>query len=194
MFLTFAHTHYLKIPYSLRAIMILLTKGYYAESALLVRNLFEALVQLRYFCQNKDKLNNHVVGVNRVRIRQMLDEYSDNLYSTVYKALSTIAHAEFGSSVFRTNYTSPEDGETIMGSVYNKQFYYFITNQLTAITYGLLNYIHIFFNHYDSLVPADVENFRHTTLNNLEKIIFANPKSEKFLKEISKLIGLSVNF
>ena len=191
MFLAFAHNHYLKIPYTLRSIIILLTKGYYAESALLVRNLFETLVQLRYFHTYKDKLHNHVIELKRIKIKQMVDEFGEDLYSTVYKALSVIAHAEFGSSVFRTNYKSPKNGKIIMGSIYNKQFYYFITNPLSAITYGLINFISIFFRHYNTLVPEEIENFRQNSLKKVENIIFSDPKSEIFLKDISKLIGLN---
>ena len=194
MFLTFAHNHYLKIPYSLRAIMILLNKGYYAESALLVRNLFETLVQLRYFHKHKDKLNNHVLKTKKVSIRQMVCEFNENLYTTVYAALSTVAHAEFGSLVFRANYSSAQGGKTIMGSIYNKQFYYFILNQLSAITYGLLNFINIFFDHYGGLVPSKVEDIRCKTLNSVKDVIYSEPKSKDFLKDISSLIGLTVEF
>ena len=192
MFLTFTHTHYLKIPYTIRATTLLLETGYYAESALLVRNLFEVLVQLRYFQLNKNLLNEYVLKTKKTSYRTMIAYFNDNLYTTVYHALSTISHAEFGSTIFRTNYKSPSEGKTIMGCEFNKMFYHFNMNILTAILYGLLNFIPAFFNQYLQNVPKNIEEQRKKCVIEVDKILNSEPKSIALLKDISALIGLNL--
>ncbi len=144
-FLTFTHNHLLKVPYTIRAVSILGETGYYLESTLLVRNLLEILVQLRYFQKNKDKLNDHVLKVKKVRLRTMFDEFNPNLYKTVYFVLSEVAHGGFGASVFMTKYSSPQEGKVIMDCDYNEMFFNFILNQMIPIVFGMLNFVPLFF-------------------------------------------------
>jgi len=54
-YMAFAHNQLLKLPYTVRAVTILTERGFYLESAQLVRHLLEVLVQLRYFNKHKEK-------------------------------------------------------------------------------------------------------------------------------------------
>ncbi|MBI4811016.1 MAG: hypothetical protein HY800_06175, partial [Ignavibacteriales bacterium] len=55
-FHAFAHHDYLRIPYTIRAISLLIESGYYLEATVLLRNLYEVFVQLRYFHAHKKLL------------------------------------------------------------------------------------------------------------------------------------------
>ena len=191
MFFAFAHLHFLKIPYTLRATALLLERGYYAESAQLVRNLFEVIVQLRYFQLNKNLLNDYVLKIKKITNRTMIGHFNDNLYTTVYSALSTISHSEIGSTIFRTYYKSSSEGRTIMGCQFNSRFYHFIMNILEAIIFGLLNFIPSFFDQYLQNVPESIEDQRIKCLNEISIILNAEPKSLEFLDNIALLIGLN---
>ena len=163
-FLTFAHSHLLKIPYTTKAISILVEKGYYLESAVLIRNFLEIIVQLRFFQRNKEKLNDYILKKIKITLKTMFDEFNTNLYTKMYYALCEAAHGGFGSSIYRTTYKSPKDGITIMGSKYNEMFANYILNQLIPLCYGCVNFIPMFFKHYKDLVPNNIESNRESVL------------------------------
>ena len=187
-FMAFAHSQFLKLPYTIRAISILLEKGYYLESALIVRNVLEVFVQLRYFNEHREKLNGHVMKKQKIRLKTMFNEFNPELYTKMYFALSDAAHGGFGSTVYRTTYKSATEGSTIMGSTYNDMFSNYILNQLIPLTYGIINYIPLFFRQYKDLVITKIESNRKSVLNELKKIMNYPPKSEEFLADIRPLI------
>ena len=187
-FLTFAHSHILQFPYSVRAISILLERGYYLESAQIVRHLLEVLVQLRYFDKHRTKLNKYVIKETKITLKTMFDEFNPNLYSKMYYALSEATHGGFGSTIYRTQYKSANDGVTIMGSIYNEMFSNYILNQLIPLIYCLLNYYPYFFIHYKELGPESIENNRKKVLSELKTMMELPPKSAKFLEDIKPLV------
>ena len=187
-YMAFAHSQLLKIPYTLRAETILLERGFYLESAQLVRHILEVFVQLRFFNKYKERLNKYVLKKEKITLKTMFNEFNSKLYTTMYYALSEAAHGNFGSTVYRTIYKSATEGATIMGSNYNAMFSNYILNQLIPLTYGILNFIPIFFRYYKDIVPLNIESNRETALNELKKMMNLSPKSEEFLKDIKPLI------
>jgi len=191
-YMAFAHSQLLKLPYTVRAISVLIEKGYYLESAILVRHILEVFVQLRFFNKYKEKLNEYVLKKRKITLKTMFDEFNPNLYTKMYYLLCEAAHGGFGSTVYRTTYKSASAGSTIMGSEYNEAFSNYILNQLVPLTYGTLNFIPVFFRHYKDLVPQKIEFNRESALNELKKMMNSQPKFENILKDINPLIEYGI--
>jgi hypothetical protein len=191
-YMAFAHNQFLKIPYTIRAISILTERGFYLESAQLVRHMLEVFVQLRYFNKYRDKVNKYVLKKQRIQIKTMFYEFNPELYSKMYFALSEAAHGNFGSSIYRTSYKSATEGTTIMGSVYNEMFSNYILNQLIPLVYGLINFIPIFFRYYKTIAPKNIEENRQSILEKLKYMMNTKPKSEEFLNDIKPLIEYGI--
>jgi hypothetical protein len=187
-YMAFSHSHILKLPYSVRAVTILLESGFYLESALIVRHILEVFVQLRFFNKYRNRLNKYVLKKEKITLKVMFSEFNLELYTKMYFALSEAAHAGFGSTVYRTIYKSPSEGKTIMGSEYNEMFSNYLLNQLVPLIYGILNFIPLFFRQYKNLVPENIELKRKSLLNELKIMMESPPKSEDFLKDIKPLI------
>jgi hypothetical protein len=171
---------------------VLTERGFYLESALLVRHILEVFVQLRFFNKYKEKLNEYVLKKRRITFKTMFDEFNPELYSKMYFALSEAAHGNFGSAVYRTTYKSATEGTIIMGSIYNEMFSNYILNQLIPLIYGTLNFIPVFFHQYRDLVPNDIESNREASILELKKMMDSPPKSEEFLKDIKPLIEYEI--
>lgn len=185
---TIWHFHILKLPYSVRAVTILLERGFYLESALIVRHILEVFVQLRFFNKYKNRLNKYVLKKDKITLKTMFSEFNLELYSKMYYALSEAAHGGFGSTVYRTIYQSPIEGRTIMGSEYNEMFSNYLLNQLAPLIYGILNFIPLFFGQYNNLVPEYIELKRKSLLMELKIMMESPPKSKEFLNDIKPLI------
>jgi hypothetical protein len=90
-----------QLPYTIRATCILVEKGFYFEAISLVRNLFEAFIQLRYFHKHQKKINAHVME-RAVKFITMFEEIAPGFYKKIYgEQLSVFAHGRFASSIFR---------------------------------------------------------------------------------------------
>ncbi len=187
-YMAFSHSQLLKLPYTIRASSILMERGFYLESALLVRNILEVFVQLRFFNNHREKLNDYVLKKKRIPLKIMFDEFSTKLYSKVYFVLSEAAHGNFGSAVFRTNYKPTNLGTIIMGSIYNEIFSNFLLNQLIPLIYGILNFIPVFFNQYNDLVPSIIDSNRESLITKLKSMMESDPKSTKVFEDIKPLI------
>lgn len=187
-YMAYAHNQILKLPYTIRATSILLKKGFYLESALLVRHILEVFVQLRFFSKYKERVNNYVLKKEKITLKTMFNEFNPELYSTMYWGLSEAAHGGFGSTVYRTKYKSSSDGVVMMGSIYDELFSNYLLNQLIPLIYGIVNFIPIFFKQYLNLVPQIIESNRASVLKVLKEMMNTPPKSEEFLKDIKPLI------
>jgi hypothetical protein len=196
-FHAYAHHLILRYPYTMRGVIKLLESGYYYESTFLIRNMFEVLVQLRYFSKHHNKFNQHVLG-KRLRFRTMFDEIAPGFYETIYGIqLSEFAHGGFGSLIFRSNYSSPKDGTIFMGCKYDSNYCSYSFNLFFAAVSGILCFMPEFFPQYLSLAPKDVLNNRMIALKWLRIARRAhmkvNPKSEEYYKIIMPLIESTNN-
>jgi hypothetical protein len=187
-FYAFGHNILLRLPYTIRAICILIERGFYYEAMSLVRNLLESFVQLRYFHKHKDKINLHILK-QRIKLKTMFEEivpgYYNNIYGTVF---SEFAHGGFASSIFRVKYESAAVGEITMGSKYNEMGCSFILNQVILILFGILNYIPIMFPQYSSLVPTETETKRIESIAWLDEQILKQRSVKQGTKEYYDLV------
>ncbi|MBX2992838.1 MAG: hypothetical protein KF749_16930 [Bacteroidetes bacterium] len=196
-FHAFAHHQLLRYPYTLRAAALLLANGYYFEAVSLVRNMYEVLIQLRYFSKHKELLSDHVLK-RRVRFRTMFEEIAPGFYDNVYgKQLSEFAHGGFGSLIFRTSYSSPQEGTTTMGSVYNAELCSYSLNQIFVVVCGMVNFLPEFFPQFSELAPPEVSGKRTELLDWLRNArgqhIKVNSKAETFYGWVLPMIEIEKN-
>ena len=188
----FAHHLLLRYPYTVRAAINLLESGYYYEAISLVRNMYEVLIQLRYFSNHKDKLNQHVLG-RRIKFRVMFDEIAPEFYEMIYgMQLSEFAHGGFSSLIFRANYSSPTKGIITMGCKYDATFFSYSFNQIFSAVSGIISFLPEFFPKFLSFAPSEVLHKRMQALKWLsaarEAHMKVNPKSKEYYKIILPLI------
>jgi hypothetical protein len=166
-----SHNMLLRFPYTVRAICLILEKGFYYEAISLVRNLFESFIQLRYFHRHPDQVKDHVL-TRRIKFKVMFEEIAPGFYADMYgRLLSEFAHSGLGSSLFRVRYSSPTVGVTTMGSQYNESHFSYSSNQLVVLLYGVLNYLPEFFPQYRTLVLESTETKRKQSLSWLESMM-----------------------
>lgn len=191
-FHAFADHQLLRYPYTLRATALLLESGYYFEAVSLVRNMYEVLIQLRYFSKHKELLMDHVLK-KKVRFRTMFEEIAPGFYYNVYgRQFSEFAHGGFKSSIFRTSYTSPQEGTTTMGSVYDAELCSYSLNQIPVVVYGMVNFLPEFFPQFSQIAPPEVLTKRTEVLDWLRNArddhIKVNPKAQTFYSWILPMI------
>jgi hypothetical protein len=185
--------HILKrFPYTARATCMLIEKGFYYEVISLIRNLYESFIQLRYFHNHPDMIRSHIID-HRIKFRTMFDEIAPGFYVEIYgKQLSEFTHSGFSSAIFRTNYTSPDVGETTMGNKFDKIYCTYSVNLIVPILLGVLNFVPVFFPQYLSLVPNDTEIKRKESIEWLSKAIkdhiAEKPISKNFYDLVTPLI------
>jgi hypothetical protein len=187
----FLGTHILtQLPYTIRATCILIEKGFYAEAIALIRTLFEALVQLRYFHKHKELGKNYMLG-KKILIKTMFEEIIPGFYDKVYKTLSVFPHAKFQSTIFRIEYTQSES-QTKMGNEFNEVGFGYAVTKIWVILLGILNYIPLLFPQYSDLATEQVEVGRKEVVTRLEFLIKTeielSPKTKGFFDLVTPLI------
>jgi len=189
-FYTLGYNTLIQFPYTIRASSILLEKGFYFEAIILVRNLYESFFQLRYFHKHKDAIFGHwTIKKNKVLFKQMFDEIAPGFYQKIYgEQFSQFAHSGVSSSMFRTTYSSPEVGETTMGSNYHELGCMYTINKIIVILYGALNYVPILFPLYSSLVTDETEHKRKEALIWLESVMKADIEEKPEIQEFYDLV------
>jgi len=192
-FQAFAHHSYLRAPYTMKSICDLLESGYYLEGTILIRNLYDLLVQNVYFVNNKERLEDHVLDKKRIRLKKMFESISPGCYDFLYPQLSEYSHGGLGSFHFRAKYSSPLKGEVIMGCKFDIKFAGYVQNNLQVLMFGFLNQVQTFFPTYVSLIPPEIELLRVKSILWLEESINGhmaiNPKSKKFYSYLNPIIG-----
>jgi len=188
-FIIFANTTYQNIPYTFRVLEIILKNGYYLESSILIRTLYEMFVKVRYFYQHKEKCLLYSQKAIKIQYKNMFDEFSLGLYEVLYKQLlSEFAHGGYGVSIFRSKNIAPNTLEPIMGNFYSEKFTSYIINFCTQLFYGFLNYIPIFFEEYEKSAPPEVKVKRETNIKWLEDRINDQIKDHPKVGEFYKLL------
>lgn len=137
----FCSGHYLQAPYTFAAAYNLYGLGYYMETIILIRNLVEVLVQMRYFYRHKDKIDGHKQGVKKIKFSVMFDDIAPGFYKRWYgDQLSAVAHGGPIKNLFRYQ---RKDGhiqtQVVMGCQYDELFAGVFTNYSTALFYAYLN-------------------------------------------------------
>ncbi len=190
-FLTEANLKYLRLPYSLHAIYDLWLKGYYLEAVLIYRHILEGIVSLRYFYSHKDKLKAHlgiITPRKRVRFHTMFEEIVPGFYERYYgRIFSDIAHGGPSTIAFRAKYSSPTNGDIIMGCEFNLNHSRFVSRSTMLVSYGYLNYISVFFPSIMSKINLVMSKRIQEMSKHIEDKYLNQPKDD-FAKIISPLI------
>ncbi|MGA3243627.1 MAG: hypothetical protein ABSE41_03355 [Bacteroidota bacterium] len=188
-FQAFAHHHLLRFPYTVRAAAILLESGYYLETVSVLRNMYEVLVQMRYFHRHKDQVMAHALRQKRVRFRTMFDEIAPGFYDPMYaRLLSEYAHGGLGSMIFRTSYSAADKGTTLMGCHFDADLCTFSLNQISVVLCGWLTYIPIFFPAFPTNAPRDLLGKRQSALDWLREGMDQHVKMKPITKEFYDLV------
>lgn len=192
-FIVFANATYQSIPYMFRSLELLYSHGYYLESSIIIRTLYEMFVKVRYFNKYKEKCLLYSQKTIKIQYKKMFDEFSPGLYDMLYKKLlSEFSHGGFGVNIFRNKLIPPDISEPIMGNYYNNLFSDFNINFSSQLFYGYLNYIPMFFKKYEQLATVEIKEKRKKNIKWLEERFFDqmhnNPKVEEFYKLLFPLI------
>jgi hypothetical protein len=195
-FYTLGYNNLIQFPYTIRATSILVETGFYSESIVLIRNLYESFFQLRYFYNHQDKLMAHWKNKSRVRLKTMFEEIAPNFYEQIYgKQFSEFAHSGIASSIFRTKYDSSEEGKTRMGCEYDEAGCGYVINKIIVVLFGILNYVPILFPQYPNLVTEEIEAKRKDSLEWLNFVMKSHatekPDSKIFYDLVSPLIHIA---
>jgi hypothetical protein len=128
--------------------------GLYYEATILLRNLTEAIVQLRYFESRMSEvlLMLDERTVKKFKFKTMFEAVAPGYYDRWYGLMSSIAHARMGAAVFRTDET-----RIAMGSGYNEFLASAVVNQFDPLLLGLLRLFPRHFPGYANAVEPALE-------------------------------------
>lgn len=145
----FCSMHYYQAPYTFLPIYHLWIRGYYYECVILIRNLLESFVQIRYFEDKKCEIENYlkVKGKNRIRLKTMFENLSPGLYDNFYSQLSNFAHGGISKEIFRTTQESSnlEERIIILGCQFDMDKATYVINILNVLLHGYFKYFIIIF-------------------------------------------------
>lgn len=191
-FITEANLKYVRLPYNLHAIYDLWLKGYYLEAVLVYRHILEGMASLRYFYNHKDKIKSHlgITGTKkRVTFHTMFKELAPGFYKRCYgKIFSDIAHGGPSALVFRAKYSSPTNGNIIMGCEFNLEHSRFVSRPTMLVSYGYLNYISVFFPSIMSKINIVMNKRIKEMSKHIEEKYLNQPNNNEFAKLISPFI------
>lgn len=187
-----ASSHYHRLPYTMSTIFDLIKRGAYLESTILIRHLYEILVQLRYFNNHKDTVHDYSINKLRIQFKTMFDEICPELYTDIYKQFSNYSHGGVWANKFRVNYISKDEGFIYYGSEFIEKFALYVTAHQLFLSYGFMNYVPTFFRKFSDLVPIDIEGRRNDLLKWLLESFESSYNEEfgnkEFYQNIIKLI------
>jgi hypothetical protein len=104
-----AQATYLSAGHTSVALGEMLHRGFYLESAILLRHLTELLVQVRYFEHHTQRVLQHLSAKrakDRVKFQSMFDEVAPGYYRTYYSLASGMAHGGVASTMLRVDMTA----------------------------------------------------------------------------------------
>lgn len=183
---------YLRLPYNLRSINILWSTGFYLESIIILRQILESFVTLRYFDINRDKIRLHFnprIRKGHITFRTMFDKFVPGFYEVYYGPLfSNIAHGGISAFRFRTRFKSPSNGEIQYGCKFDQNNSNFITIPTFTLCYGFINYIDHFFPNLMDKIDKDTLNSNVELKKYLEDN-YLSLKENRFIQDIKPLIS-----
>lgn len=193
----YAKQVYFHLPYTFEAWNQLLEKGYYLESASLLRNFFENLVKLTYFQSHPNELRRHLVAEtskNRVLFKTMFDAIFPGLYEHVYiKQLSEFTHGGLGSGLFRSRQIPPNKTAWIHGNLFSEFYSSYLVNLVTPVILIYVLKIPFFFPNFNSIVSNRLKDNLKDSKEWLLKAYNAQktefPKYMEYAKLMDKVIN-----
>ncbi|MCX8075162.1 MAG: hypothetical protein N2749_06215 [Clostridia bacterium] len=135
-----AFMHFVQLPYTLRLIYSQIINGYYIESQILIRSLFETLVQLKYFCLYPSEIKNHYT--KNIKINKMIEGITKKPLYKRYRHLSAYAHGFLMKDLHRTD---RKENRTYLGNRYLEDYCTVPMNYIIDIMLGFINIYHNIF-------------------------------------------------
>lgn len=129
-----AYMHYVQLPYTLNVIFEQIMKGYYLESQILIRHLFETLVQLKYFYKHPQDIKLHIE--KNFTIKRMINDITNKPLYKYYQLLCAYAHGFIMKDILRTDRKA---NRTYLGNVYNEENCTVSINYFFELMLGFIN-------------------------------------------------------
>lgn len=155
-----------RLPYSVRAIWLVVRGGYYAESGVFIRTILETFVQWRYFNRHPQLLAPHFSSNNqkqRIDFKRMFDEFSPGYYDAHYRVLCSIAHSGAGLSAMSGMEHIPDGSGRILAPIgcrFDREMSSYIINHTMTLLAGYLACVPDWFPDYFALVDEETEQRR----------------------------------
>jgi hypothetical protein len=191
------------VPYSFRAVSILAYRGYNPEGYMVLRQVLEAFVQLRYFSVHRSLLRPHLEAKtpkDRVTFKTMFEELSPGYYSRYYSLASGVAHAGVHLSVM-SGMTMDAVAKKLnppLGCEFNEKKASVVVNQSLVLMLGFLVQVPSWSPTYLENVAAkdpSVEARRLAAIDKLEEWRTGHratvPSSHEWIDKSMMLIGKS---
>jgi hypothetical protein len=188
-----AQHNYIRLPYTFKTIYSLIQTGYYLESSILIRSLYEILVQLRYFQNHREKYTDYLTNKVRVSFKEMFEEISKGLYDEIYRLFSNFSHGGIGTINFRAKYEKKDKGSLIYGCEYDETRVLFVIGHQLKLAYGFLNYAPKFFPEFYKNVHQNIEENRKGIITWIDEMNKKNMEIDPKYKKLSDLVGKLIN-
>lgn len=182
-----ASIHYAQLPYTVNLIYEQIMKGYYLESQILMRHLFETLLQLKYFYNHPEELKAHMK--HNIQIKTMVDDITKNPLYNYYRQLCSYAHGFIMKDIHRTD---RKINRTYLGNIYNEDNCTVPINYLFQMVLGFINVYDDIFK--KNTIKCKVEArelkiyIRNFCVSAIDSHIKVNPGSKKWYDAMSDLI------
>jgi Family of unknown function (DUF5677) len=143
---------YVNSAHTCWALYDLCRSGLYYEATILLRNLMEALVQLRYFETRKSEVVYLLNETKRFKIWKMFEAVAPGYHDRWYGLLSSTAHARLAATLYRVDAT-----RLALGAQYNEILASVVLNQFDPVLLGLLRLFPHHFPGYVSVADPALE-------------------------------------
>jgi len=184
---SFAFTQFVQFPYTLNHIYDQIMTGYYLESQILIRHLFESLLHLKYFHKYPENLNKHIE--KNYSIKTMIEGITKNSLYEQYRFLCTYAHGFIQKDIHRTDRRM---NKTYFGNLYKEDLCTPPINYFIELMLGFTNvYQDIFpLNTLESSAYANDLNkyVRNWCITYRDGHIVSNPLSAKWHEAMTDLV------
>jgi len=181
-----ASMHYYQASYSFTAVYSLWKRGYYYESAILLRCILESLVVMHYFEARKDKIESYFKEPSKFRIKDIFCSCAPGLYEHTYTQLSDFTHGGLSKDLFRTEKIDVSSRKVIIGSEYSDFKASYVANIYNALLLGYYLYYPNCFSRVDA-IHSDQDTMMEYKINvtNMKTAIDSHKRCFPQSKEIS---------
>ena len=132
-----ADVDFSQLPYTYNSVFLLINKGYYLEATILVRNLFETLVQLRYFYKNPELMKLHIEG-KYISFKDMMSNITRKDIYKRYRTLCSYSHGFVMKDLQRTFRENKENPTRMLGNFYYERNCSIVLNFIFDLLIGFL--------------------------------------------------------
>lgn len=189
--------HYYRINYTFKAAYNLIHEGYYTEAAILMRNIVETFVKIKFLALKSDVkfINSAFAGhydknnKNKVDYKTQFDLVSPGLYE-YYRHLCDIAHGALASFYLKTTLKDYKF-ELDHGVIFKTKASSFIINQFLVYLLAHLEYMLVIYPEIKQNMPKNFAEKYNSVKKNLwihMKELSEQTKTKRWYLAIEKLV------